>query len=69
MKNLLLGFRRRCAWCGVQLRGWQLNMCRGCKAHTADAGIYLQSGGPPCPHGSRWDAAPDDARLGRERQG
>ena len=54
-----LGFRRRCGWCAVQLRGWQLNLCRRCKAASSDAGIYLQGGGPPCGHGSRFDAYPD----------
>lgn len=54
-----LGFRRRCAWCGVQLRAWQLNMDRACKLRTGDAGLYLQSGGPPCSEGSRWDGDPD----------
>lgn len=58
-----LGFRRRCAWCGVQLRGWQLNLCRLCKGPaTGDAGIYLSSGGPPCRQGSRWNAQPDKWR-------
>lgn len=55
-----LGFRRRCAWCGVQLRGWQLNKCRECGLRTGDCGIYLQSGGPPCHEQSRWGAEPDD---------
>lgn len=57
--SLRFGFRRRCAWCGLVLRGWQLNMCRGCKARTNDAGIYLQSGGPRCSAGAMWDAEPD----------
>lgn len=50
-----LGFRRRCSWCGVVLRGWQLNMCRLCK--TAASVEWL---GAPCVHGSRWDEAPDE---------
>jgi hypothetical protein len=55
-----LGFRRRCAWCGVQLRGWQLNLCRLCGPRAkGSAGIYLSAGGPPCAQGSRWDATPD----------
>lgn len=49
-------FRRRCGWCGVQLRLWQANLCRLCahKVHTPD---FPQS--PPCPQGSRWLADPD----------
>jgi hypothetical protein len=58
-RPLVLGFRRRCAWCGVQLRGWQLNMDRACKLRTGDAGLYLQCGGPPCGQGARWDDEPD----------
>lgn len=59
-----LGFRRRCAWCGVQLRWWQLNLCRLCGPRAkGDAGIYLSAGGPPCPHASRWDAVPDGLAL------
>lgn len=48
-----LGFRRRCCWCAVQLRGWQLNACRGCKR----AIVYSPS--PAFPSRSRWDAEPD----------
>jgi hypothetical protein len=60
---LRFGFRRRCAWCGVVLRGWQLNLCRLCKRPaTGDAGVYLQGGGPPCPPASRWEAEPDHWR-------
>jgi len=51
---LRFGFRRRCAWCGVVLRGWQLNLCRGCK--TA---IKLDKDSPPCVHASRWEDEPD----------
>jgi hypothetical protein len=61
MSDKAFGFRRRCSWCGVQLRGWQINLCRACKLRTGDAGIYLQSGGPPCRERSRWEAEPDDA--------
>jgi hypothetical protein len=60
-----LPFRRRCGWCGVRLRAWQLNLCRICRPRaTGDCGIYLSSGGPPCSHGARWDAEPD--RFGRK---
>lgn len=51
------GFRRRCGWCGVQLRGWQLNLCRLCRP----AALYSPS--PPCLHGSRWDAPADARRV------
>lgn len=55
-----LGFRRRCGWCGVQLRAWQLNLCRVCRFRAdGNAGIYLSGGGPPCREGARWNAAPD----------
>jgi hypothetical protein len=53
---LRFGFRRRCAWCGVVLRGWQLNCCRRCKR----AVVYSPS--PWCVSGSRWDAEPDAPR-------
>jgi hypothetical protein len=62
-----LGFRRRCAWCGVQLRGWQLNLCKLCGPRAkGSAGIYLSAGGPPCSQGARWDEKPDD--WGRRRR-
>ena len=48
------GFRRRCAWCGVVLRGWQLNLCRVCKV-----AVNRDSPLPPVRHRSRWDAEPD----------
>lgn len=51
-----LGFRRRCCWCGVQLRGWQLNACRTCKR----AIVYSPS--PPVRSASRWNAEPDMRR-------
>lgn len=57
-------FRRRCGWCGVPLRGWQLNLCQLCKPRaTGDAGIYLQSGGPPCGQAARWTDVPDGSKL------
>lgn len=49
-----LGFRRRCSWCGVQLRGWQMNLCRLCKTPAV-----MPYAGPPCRRASRWGAAPD----------
>ena len=52
------GFRRRCAWCGVQLRAWQMNLCRTCHRPAALAHV-----GPPCPEGSRWGQAPDRWRT------
>jgi hypothetical protein len=62
------GFRRRCGWCGVVLRGWQLNLCSLCRpSATGSAGIYLSAGGPPCSAGSRLHAAPDRIVRGRVR--
>ena len=48
-------FRRRCGWCGVQLRMWQRNLCRRCYLGTSDPW-----GGSPCNEGSRWHAEPDE---------
>jgi predicted RNase H-like HicB family nuclease len=59
--SLRFGFRRRCAWCGVVLRGWQLNCCRRCKR----AVDYSPS--PWCGSGSRWDAEPDARRSHANR--
>jgi hypothetical protein len=56
---LRFGFRRRCAWCGVVLRGWQLNRCRMCKR------AILYSPSPPCAHASRWESEPDRLELRR----
>lgn len=53
MNGLELGFRRRCSWCGVVLRLWQLNLCRKCKQ------CVKYSEGPWCMTASRWDATPD----------
>lgn len=55
---LAYGFRRRCSWCHVVLRGWQLNMCRGCRRHVG-------SDTPPCRMGSRAYEAPDAWRWRR----
>lgn len=46
-------FRKRCGWCGVQLRRWQRDLCRLC------SGPAYGIGSAPCGQGSRWDAAPD----------
>jgi len=54
---LTFGFRRRCGWCGVVLRAWQLNLCRQCKAH-----VRIDCPSPPCGHLSRVDEAADRAR-------
>lgn len=40
--------RKRCGRCGVQLRRWQLDLCRSCR-------MTVQWGS----RGSRWDASPD----------
>lgn len=53
------GFRKRCGWCGVQLRRWQLDLCRRCRdAHNG-------GGSAPYPQGSRWEAEPDPWRRYR----
>lgn len=54
MRSEDLGFRRRCAWCAVALRGWQLNLCRLCKR-----AVRLDAPGPPCGQLSRADSDPD----------
>lgn len=43
------GFRRRCGWCGVPLKWWQLNLCRMCRP-----AVVLDAPSPPCGYGSRW---------------
>jgi hypothetical protein len=56
----VLGVRRRCFWCGVKLRAWQLNACRQCRrAHRNNAPS------PPFPRASRWDDPPDRWRWMR----
>lgn len=55
------GFRRRCSWCGVVLRGWQLNKCQLCRQAMREPGLPRLSQ-PPCPQASRWDAHPDEWR-------
>lgn len=47
-------FRKRCGWCGVQLRRWQRDLCRLCKGGRDDPGASA-----PCSQGSRWDEEPD----------
>lgn len=60
MSPLRFGFRRRCAWCGVVLRGWQLNLCRRCKSCVGQ--MY---GGPWCMSRSRWEEQPDERKRWR----
>ncbi|QWS68228.1 hypothetical protein SEA_VANLEE_111 [Gordonia phage VanLee] len=50
-----LGFRRRCGWCGVQLRIWQRNNCKRCRLAIEEPAVRSS----PTPEGSRWDAEPD----------
>ncbi|QXN74299.1 membrane protein [Gordonia phage ObLaDi] len=50
-------FRRRCSWCGVQLRLWQINLCRRCRPAVSEPAVRSS----PTPEGSRWDADPDPA--------
>lgn len=45
---------RRCNWCGVELRWWQINHCRRC-----GQAVRLNEPGPPCKSGSRWYEDPD----------
>lgn len=47
--------RRRCGWCGVRLRWWQVNLCRVCRIYTQVGRGISRS----CREGARWDAAPD----------
>lgn len=54
MSGEAFGFRRRCGWCGVVLRAWQLNLCRVCRFY-----VRYDHPSPPCVSGSRWDAQPD----------
>jgi hypothetical protein len=51
------GYRRRCAWCAVKLRSWQLNLCRKCKHH-----VVLNLPSPAYPLRSRWDDQSDRMR-------
>lgn len=53
-----LGFRRRCAWCGVQLRWWQLNLCKMCRFY-----VIYDHPSPPCSQKSRWNALPDGIKV------
>jgi hypothetical protein len=62
MSGWRFGFRRRCAWCGVALRGWQLNLCRTCKTAVLALPVAGMLDSPPCPHASRWDDEPDTWR-------
>jgi hypothetical protein len=48
-------FGRRCGWCAVQLRWWQLNNCRKCKAAINEP-IFRTS---PCRMGERLRELPD----------
>lgn len=51
--------KRRCEWCAVRLRWWQIAYCRNCNHALSEGGLYLQNGGPPAPHRGRADAEPD----------
>jgi predicted amidophosphoribosyltransferase len=45
-----------CKWCAVKISWWR-SYCKTCKrALTGDAGLYLQTGGPPFPQYSRLDS-------------
>lgn len=61
---LRFGFRRRCGWCGVVLRGWQLNLCRRCKER-----VSLSWADPWTVSKSRWDDQPDEWRWLRPHNG
>jgi hypothetical protein len=45
---------RRCGWCGVMLRWYQINFCRVCAFH-----LRYDMSSPPCEQASRWNSAPD----------
>lgn len=51
-------FRRRCGWCGVPLRGWQLNLCQLCAPNVRD-----NWPSPPCGQAERWTDVPDSSKL------
>lgn len=55
-----IGIFRRCGWCSVRLRWWQLRMCRHCRRRAVWAAEEPEEGTqPPCTHASRWHEEPD----------
>lgn len=46
---------RRCGWCAVRLRWWQLHWCRRCALGLADKHGFS----PPCLSGARLRERPD----------
>lgn len=60
MNPLELGFRRRCGWCFVPLRAWQMNLCRLCKM-----AVKWDAPSAPCLQGSRSESSPDERRKWR----
>lgn len=58
---------RICKWCGTRIH-WPWQHCRPCRFAMGDAGIYLQSGGPPFAYMSRLPKPPelDDDRESPE---
>lgn len=56
-----LPFRRRCGWCGVRLRGWQLNLCQLCGPAVRSADFRTS----PCSQYSRLNEPADAFPWGR----
>jgi len=48
-------FVRRCGWCGVRLRGWQVNLCQLCGPAVRSSDFRSS----PCVQASRWDEPMD----------
>jgi hypothetical protein len=54
-------FVRRCGWCGVRLRRWQVNLCQLCGPAVRSSDFRTS----PCVEGSRWAAPMDRWPWGR----
>lgn len=51
-----MAFRRRCAWCAVNMTGLRrlwAGHCRRCSSRMANAGICQSGGGPDVSYGAR----------------
>jgi hypothetical protein len=53
------GFRRRCGWCAVELRWWQLNLCRTCKQDVVRDLLWPRRR-PGSHYYAKWDRAFED---------
>ncbi len=54
-------FVRRCGWCGVRLRRWQVNLCQLCGPAVRSSDFRTS----PCTEGSRWNHPMDRWPWGR----